>query len=344
VAPGGDSTDVGYGIRSAYHVSDTAYALIAGTSMASPHVAGAVALVANAGNYTSGLDFDKLRSVLTATTTRDSLVPVEPDCGTSAQWWEGSENALNYNFGAGRLDVFAAVNASTSIDLQKQNRYHDAEGSENPWESLNVLKEFFGDSSLLALGALGVSLILLLVALFTTSGSKESKLSTDDARRDSYNLTKRPPFPLVENNERGYGSTDPAQHSEVPCMLSNSGLAPRDPEDVAVVMQESPDFQSEHLINPQRSSTLSDSEVMQLAAFGFSLQAALHALEQTGGVIEGAIQQLSLNAEPAAALGIRIVNDDDVRRVTAAGFPIQSAVHALELCGESTSATKLLLR
>ena len=286
VAPGGDSTDVGYGIRSAYHVSDTAYALIAGTSMASPHVAGAVALVANAGNYTSGLDFFKLRAVLTETTTREDLVRVEPDCGTSAQWWEGSEEALNYNFGAGRLDLFAAVNASTAMDLQKHNRGESREMGESPWDNLNVLKELFGETSPFALGILGLSLLVLIAAMLTMRSPKESERS--DKRRGSYGDLVERPYPLIQNyEESGYGSTknnQQGQHRDLeeavivrdlrPSSLSARGLSPPPFEGR---LQRSPSYQTEqHLINPfddeksrtQRMSAFSDSEVMQLAAFG----------------------------------------------------------------------------
>lgn len=310
----------------------------------------------------AGSIFFKLRAVLTETTTREDLVRVEPDCGTSAQWWEGSEEALNYNFGAGRLDLFAAVNASTAMDLQKHNRGESREMGESPWDNLNVLKELFGETSPFALGILGLSLLVLIAAMLTMRSPKESERS--DKRRGSYGDLVERPYPLIQNyEESGYGSTknnQQGQHRDLeeavivrdlrPSSLSARGLSPPPFEGR---LQRSPSYQTEqHLINPfddeksrtQRMSAFSDSEVMQLAAFGFSLQAAVHSLEKAAGDVEEAIQQLSVNAEPAAALGIRFVVDDDVLRVTAAGFSSQAAVHALELCGDSTAATKFLLR
>ncbi|THV32158.1 S8 family serine peptidase [Glycomyces paridis] len=87
----------GVAVRSS--LPGTGYGNGSGTSMASPHVVGAIALMLSAAPALDG-DYDEIYSILTG-----SAVPTADDeCG-------GTEE-LNNVFGNGRLDVLAAVQAS----------------------------------------------------------------------------------------------------------------------------------------------------------------------------------------------------------------------------------------
>jgi subtilisin family serine protease len=95
-----DITAPGTGTRSSTNASDSSYANFSGTSMATPHIAGAVALLWSA--------IPSLRHQLTA--TRDALnnsaVHINStQCGTA-----GPPNNV---YGWGRVDIFAAVGGST---------------------------------------------------------------------------------------------------------------------------------------------------------------------------------------------------------------------------------------
>jgi serine protease AprX len=93
-----DITAPGTNNRSSYNTSDTAYALLSGTSMATPHIAGSVALLWSAR--------PELRPDLDATegTLNNAAVHINSsECGSGIP---------NNVYGWGRVDVFAAVNAT----------------------------------------------------------------------------------------------------------------------------------------------------------------------------------------------------------------------------------------
>jgi subtilisin family serine protease len=95
-----DITAPGTAIRSSFNKSDSEYASLEGTSMASPHVAGAVALLWSArpglqNNISSSRALLNSAAVHILDGTCDGGPPVTP----------------NNTYGSGRLDIFAAVEA-----------------------------------------------------------------------------------------------------------------------------------------------------------------------------------------------------------------------------------------
>lgn len=98
-----DVTAPGVSIRSS--TNGGSYGYSSGTSMAGPHVAGAVALLISADPSLAG-QVDKLEQIL-----RNSAVPLTSTqtCGTLS----GSQSP-NYTFGYGRIDALAAVNYALS--------------------------------------------------------------------------------------------------------------------------------------------------------------------------------------------------------------------------------------
>ncbi|RHZ22884.1 hypothetical protein DYB28_008164 [Aphanomyces astaci] len=99
-----DISAPGVRIRSAVHYSDNGYLFTSGSSMAAPHVSGAIALYLSANN---GASYDQVYRALTENADTDTLTPPNKTCG-------GIPNTQYPNnlFGHGRLNIFNAVDAS----------------------------------------------------------------------------------------------------------------------------------------------------------------------------------------------------------------------------------------
>ena len=95
-----DISAPGTNTRSAYNTSDTSYAFLSGTSMATPHIAGAVALLWSAHPELQNND-DASEVVLNSTAVHILSNACDP----------GSPTTPNNTFGNGRIDILAAVNS-----------------------------------------------------------------------------------------------------------------------------------------------------------------------------------------------------------------------------------------
>jgi serine protease AprX len=95
-------------VRSSSNSSDTTYHFLSGTSMASPHVAGVVALLWSA-RPALVRDIAATKTLLENTANPFVVVTTPQTCGGTV-----SSQIPNNSFGYGRIDALAAVNASST--------------------------------------------------------------------------------------------------------------------------------------------------------------------------------------------------------------------------------------
>ncbi|RHZ31460.1 hypothetical protein DYB37_012255 [Aphanomyces astaci] len=101
-----DVSAPGKSVRSAGSASDTAYITYSGTSMAAPHVSGAVALIVNAN---PGATYETVYKLLANTVDTATLKPSPANCG-------GVDNSKypNNDFGYGRINANKASSTSST--------------------------------------------------------------------------------------------------------------------------------------------------------------------------------------------------------------------------------------
>ncbi|KAF0728475.1 hypothetical protein AaE_009441, partial [Aphanomyces astaci] len=96
-----DVSAPGNRVRSAWNTGNSAYNTISGTSMASPHVAGAIALYLSANK---GAKYDQVYKAFTTTVDTKTLTPSNQNCGGVSD-----SKYPNNNYGFGRINVARAT-------------------------------------------------------------------------------------------------------------------------------------------------------------------------------------------------------------------------------------------
>jgi subtilisin family serine protease len=82
---------------------DNSYVSLSGTSMAAPHVTGAVAIALSAKDF----EYDKAFEISTKTAVQSGLGTVSPTSCGGVRF----DSFPNYDYGYGRIDVCKMVNA-----------------------------------------------------------------------------------------------------------------------------------------------------------------------------------------------------------------------------------------